>query len=221
MRWPAKRSGAATERRRQGTRKGARDRPPVPAHEGHVVAWDVSRCRRVPCDHCRLPPALGRDGLVHRTPRDHLQRTCAFVVWSCRLEGDVTASLYACYVNEQKRDQETCAPLTSFDWNDAEPNIIGTASIDTTCTIWDLNVRLLQQADDAWGWSWSSGFLVPVLVLTTHHLSTYLCGWTPNIGHHRPKAADHCARRRSVRHGVLERSASLWLCRWRRLAPHL
>lgn len=42
---------------------------------------------------------------------------------------------------EKKRDQETCAPLTSFDWNDAEPNIIGTASIDTTCTIWDLNVR--------------------------------------------------------------------------------
>ncbi|GAB9463102.1 hypothetical protein Gpo141_00000575 [Globisporangium polare] len=38
-----------------------------------------------------------------------------------------------------KRNQETCAPLTSFDWNEAEPNIIGTSSIDTTCTIWDLN----------------------------------------------------------------------------------
>ncbi|TYZ60665.1 hypothetical protein PybrP1_000315 [[Pythium] brassicae (nom. inval.)] len=42
-------------------------------------------------------------------------------------------------ISNKKRDQETCAPLTSFDWNDAEPNIIGTASIDTTCTIWDLN----------------------------------------------------------------------------------
>jgi len=29
--------------------------------------------------------------------------------------------------------------LTAFDWNDADPNIIGTASIDTTCTIWDLS----------------------------------------------------------------------------------
>ncbi|KAJ0400227.1 hypothetical protein P43SY_006191 [Pythium insidiosum] len=38
-----------------------------------------------------------------------------------------------------KRNQETCAPLTSFDWNESEPSIIGTSSIDTTCTIWDLN----------------------------------------------------------------------------------
>ena len=31
-----------------------------------------------------------------------------------------------------------CAPLTSLDWNDANPRRIGTASIDTTCTIWDV-----------------------------------------------------------------------------------
>ena len=31
------------------------------------------------------------------------------------------------------------APLTSFDWNSKNPSILGTASIDTTCTIWDLN----------------------------------------------------------------------------------
>ena len=36
---------------------------------------------------------------------------------------------------------EYCAPLTSFDWNDADPNIIGTCSIDTTCTIWDINTK--------------------------------------------------------------------------------
>ena len=29
-----------------------------------------------------------------------------------------------------------CAPLTSFDWNETDPSIIGTSSIDTTCTIW-------------------------------------------------------------------------------------
>lgn len=36
------------------------------------------------------------------------------------------------------RNSEYCAPLTSFDWNDAEPKRIGTSSIDTTCTIWDI-----------------------------------------------------------------------------------
>ena len=28
--------------------------------------------------------------------------------------------------------------MTSFDWNSAQPEIIGTSSIDTTCTIWDI-----------------------------------------------------------------------------------
>lgn len=36
------------------------------------------------------------------------------------------------------RHQEYCSPLTSFDWNEVDPNIIGTSSIDSTCTIWDL-----------------------------------------------------------------------------------
>ena len=30
-------------------------------------------------------------------------------------------------------------PLTSFDWNTANDSLLGTASVDTTCTIWDLN----------------------------------------------------------------------------------
>jgi len=34
---------------------------------------------------------------------------------------------------------EFSAPLTSFDWNQVNYNLIGTASIDTTCTIWDIN----------------------------------------------------------------------------------
>ena len=37
------------------------------------------------------------------------------------------------FLNNNK-NSEYCAPLTAFDWNDADPNIIGTASIDTTCT---------------------------------------------------------------------------------------
>ena len=36
------------------------------------------------------------------------------------------------------RHSEYCSPLTSFDWNEVDPTIIGTSSIDSTCTIWDL-----------------------------------------------------------------------------------
>ena len=43
-----------------------------------------------------------------------------------------------CLMNTN-RTSETCAPLTSADWNNTDPNIVGTCSIDTTCTIWDLN----------------------------------------------------------------------------------
>ena len=32
-----------------------------------------------------------------------------------------------------------CGPLTSFDWNTVNDALLGTASLDTTCTIWDLN----------------------------------------------------------------------------------
>ena len=34
---------------------------------------------------------------------------------------------------------EFSAPLTSFHWNKEAPNLVVTASIDTTCTVWDLN----------------------------------------------------------------------------------
>ncbi|KAG6510626.1 WD repeat-containing protein LWD1-like [Zingiber officinale] len=37
------------------------------------------------------------------------------------------------------RNSEFCGPITSFDWNDAEPRRIGTSSIDTTCTVWDID----------------------------------------------------------------------------------
>jgi len=35
-------------------------------------------------------------------------------------------------------ESEFCAPLTSFDWCEDDPKRVGTASIDTTCTIWDV-----------------------------------------------------------------------------------
>jgi WD repeat-containing protein 68 len=41
----------------------------------------------------------------------------------------------------QNKTSEYCAPLTAFDWNETDPNIIGTSSIDTTCTIWDVSTQ--------------------------------------------------------------------------------
>lgn len=36
---------------------------------------------------------------------------------------------------------EFCAPLTSFDWNEVDPNLIVTSSIDTTCTVWNITAE--------------------------------------------------------------------------------
>jgi WD repeat-containing protein 68 len=45
-----------------------------------------------------------------------------------------------CLLNNNKTS-EYCAPLTSFDWNETDPNLVGTSSIDTTCTVWDLETQ--------------------------------------------------------------------------------
>ncbi|KAL7102645.1 hypothetical protein ACP275_08G131500 [Erythranthe tilingii] len=58
------------------------------------------------------------------------------------------------------RSTEFSGPLTSFDWNEAEPRRIGTSSIDTTCTIWDIEREVVDTQliahdkevyDIAWG----------------------------------------------------------------------
>jgi len=41
-------------------------------------------------------------------------------------------------VLNNNKHAEYCAPITSFDWNEADPSLIGSCSIDTTCTIWDV-----------------------------------------------------------------------------------
>ena len=45
------------------------------------------------------------------------------------------------YSFSQNKNSEFCAPLTSFDWNETDPNLLAASSIDTTCTIWALEVR--------------------------------------------------------------------------------
>lgn len=58
------------------------------------------------------------------------------------------------------KSSDFCAPLTSFDWNHAEPRRIGTSSIDTTCTVWDIERGVVETQliahdkevyDIAWG----------------------------------------------------------------------
>jgi WD repeat-containing protein 68 len=42
----------------------------------------------------------------------------------------------------QNRNSDFCAPLTAFDWNEIDNSLIGTSSIDTTCTIWSVETGL-------------------------------------------------------------------------------
>lgn len=52
-------------------------------------------------------------------------------------EGKVATS--CCLNNNKKTD--FCAPLTSFDWNSDDVRLVGTSSIDTTCSIWDIEAQ--------------------------------------------------------------------------------
>ncbi|KAL7003762.1 Rhombotin-1 [Sarracenia purpurea var. burkii] len=63
-------------------------------------------------------------------------------------------------VLNNSKTSEFCAPLTSFDWNEVETRRIGTSSIDTTCTIWDVERGVVETQliahdkevyDIAWG----------------------------------------------------------------------
>lgn len=45
-----------------------------------------------------------------------------------------------CILNND-RSNECCAPLTSFDWNQSDISLVGTSSIDTTCTVWNIETQ--------------------------------------------------------------------------------
>lgn len=56
-----------------------------------------------------------------------------------QLDNDGTPKL-KCLLDSNKQS-EFCAPLTAFDWNEADPSLIGTSSIDTTCTVWNIETQ--------------------------------------------------------------------------------
>lgn len=76
-------------------------------------------------------------------------------IWKIDEDGVKLKSL----LNNNK-NSEFCAPLTSFDWNETDPKRLGTSSIDTTCTIWDIEREVVDTQliahdkevyDIAWG----------------------------------------------------------------------
>lgn len=55
-------------------------------------------------------------------------------------EVDAGVTKLKCLLDNNKQS-EFCAPLTAFDWNEADPSLIGTSSIDTTCTVWNVETQ--------------------------------------------------------------------------------
>jgi WD repeat-containing protein 68 len=60
----------------------------------------------------------------------------------------------------QNRNSDYCAPITSFDWNTTDPNLIGTCSIDTTCTVWDISqkkvkTQLIAHDKEVYDFAWA------------------------------------------------------------------
>jgi DDB1- and CUL4-associated factor 7 len=88
-----------------------------------------------------IPDATGAHADLLATSGDYLR------VWSLDGsqhggDGSQVAAGYRHIKLDNNQKSEFCAPLTSFDWNEAAPHLIGTASIDTTCTIWDINAQV-------------------------------------------------------------------------------
>lgn len=78
-------------------------------------------------DHPYPPTKL----MFHPSSGDYLASSGDFLrLWNLR---DSSSSVF-----NNAKTSEFCAPLTSFDWNHLDPNRIATSSIDTTCTVWDI-----------------------------------------------------------------------------------
>jgi len=78
-----------------------------------------------------VPDKTGRREDLLATTGDYLR------LWQVGEDGSVKM---ASLLNNNK-NSEFCAPLTSFDWNETDPTIVGTSSIDTTCTIWNVETH--------------------------------------------------------------------------------
>jgi len=81
------------------------------------------------------------------TREDLLATTGDFLrVWRVTTGGPTVAGGEVDHVElrslfNNNKNSEFCAPLTSMDWNRDDPTMIGTSSIDTTCTIWNVETQ--------------------------------------------------------------------------------
>jgi len=78
-----------------------------------------------------IPDIQGRHPDLFATSGDYLR------LWEVKNNKD---GALKCVLNNNKTS-EFCAPLTSFDWNETDYSVIGTSSIDTTCTIWNIETQ--------------------------------------------------------------------------------
>ena len=74
-----------------------------------------------------------KDKEILATGSDFLQ------LWEVR--GD-TVTQRCKMVSKKKGDY--CSPVTSIDWNKVDPDVIGSSSIDTTCSIWSVEEQKLK-----------------------------------------------------------------------------
>ncbi|KAF9241644.1 WD40-repeat-containing domain protein [Melanogaster broomeanus] len=61
------------------------------------------------------------------------------------------------------QSQNTGAPLTSFSWNEKAPSLVVTSSIDTTCTVWNIDTA------------------TPITQLIAHDREVYDVAWLPGL----------------------------------------
>lgn len=64
-------------------------------------------------------------------------------LWQLMDQSKTLQPLAALTKLSKSQSTESPAPLTSFDWNVINPNVVITSSIDTTCTVWDLTKQVV------------------------------------------------------------------------------
>ena len=100
------------------------------------------------------------DNKLKKVCEKHVGYPCTKVLWSPKINKDSLLAYasdciqiydyskekqvlsYQTELNNKK--SKYSGPLTSFDWNTVNDSILGTASIDNTCTIWDLNKQTIK-----------------------------------------------------------------------------
>lgn len=100
------------------------------------LQWDPSMCRSASGLNERL--AASSEVLrLYKVDHDTIDKNNDYLlVQTHYLTNSTTGGKPA---SPTKNDIMTCPPVTSFDWNKSDNSLIITSSVDTTCTLWDLN----------------------------------------------------------------------------------